>query len=136
MTRPEIITALVHMLRPLEPEGDPEQREAEEAAWATRAAADAQRLSELLELARHPPTAVERGRVSEEAFQAQLAHVLSVAGAHAPAATLDQLGSLTQDPRARATAVEVIGAIGDPAGLRWLAPLVDEMLQRVVGDGA
>jgi hypothetical protein len=125
MTRQEVITALVRMLRPLEPEGDPVQREEEDAAWATRAADDARTMIELLGLARNPPTAAERGRVSEDAFQVQLAHVLSVAGAHAPAATLDQLGPLTQDPHARATAIEVIGAIGDPAGLRWLVPLVD-----------
>lgn len=125
MTRSEIITALVRMLRPLEPEGDPEQREEQEAEWATRAAANAQTMSELFELARNPPTAMERGRVSEEALQAQLAHVLAVAGAQAPAAMLERLGPLTQDRRARATAIEIIGAIGDPAGLRWLAPLVD-----------
>jgi len=125
MTRPEIITALVRMLRPLGPDGDPEQRDEEEAAWATRAAADARTMRELFELARNPPTAVDRGRVSEEAFQAQLAHVLAVAGAHDPAAALEQLGPLTHDRRARATAIEVIGTIGDPAGLRWLAPLVD-----------
>ena len=125
MMRSEIITALVRMLCPLGPGGNPEQREAEEAAWATRAAADTRTMSELLELARNPPTTAERGRITEEAFQAQLAHVLAVAGAHAPAAALEQLGPLTQDPRARATAIEVIGAIGDPAGLRWLAPSVD-----------
>jgi len=36
-----------------------------------------------------------------------------------------RIGALTQDLRARAIAIEVLGTIGDPAGLRWLVPLVD-----------
>lgn len=125
MTRQEVIAALVHMLRPLGPEGDPAQREQEEAEWATHAAHDHAVLTELLDLMRNPATGIERGRVSEEAFQEQLAHVLAVAGACAPALVIDRVGVLTQDLQARATAIEILGAIGDPGGLRWLVPLVD-----------
>jgi HEAT repeat protein len=113
------------MLRPLGPEGDPAQREEEEAAWTTRAAGDSTILAALLDLTRNPATENERGRISAEAFQEQLAHVLSLAGAFAPAAVIDRVGALTEDLRARATAIEVLGTIGDPAGLRWLVPLVD-----------
>ncbi|HEY0475980.1 MAG TPA: hypothetical protein VGD37_00565 [Kofleriaceae bacterium] len=125
MTRQDVIAALVRMLRPLGPEGDPAQREEEEAAWTTRAAGDSTILAALLDLTRNPATENERGRISAEAFQEQLAHVLSLAGAFAPAAVIDRVGALTQALRARATAIEVLGTIGDPAGLRWLVPLVD-----------
>jgi hypothetical protein len=125
MTRQEVIDSLVGMLGPLGPFVDPAQREAEEAAWAAHAARDATVMIELLDLARNPATADERGRISEASFQSQLAHVLTLAGASAPTTVLDGVGPLTQDPRARATAIEVIGAIGQPDGLRWLGPLVD-----------
>jgi len=105
--------------------GAPAEREKEEAAWAARAAGDSSAIEALLDLASDPATAEERGRVSEAALQAQLAHVLTLAGACAPEAVLDRVGLLTKDERARATAIEVIGAIGNPGGLRWLAPLVD-----------
>jgi hypothetical protein len=39
---------------------------------------------------------------------------------------LDGIGPLTQDAGARGVAIEVIGAIGEPGGLRWLDPLVDD----------
>jgi HEAT repeat protein len=125
MTRQEIIAVLVRMLRPLGPDGDPAHREEEEVAWATIAAGDSEILVELLDLMRYPATENERGRVSEEAFQGQLVHVLSLAGASAPEPVVDRVGALTQDLRARATAIEILGAIGDPAGLRWLEPLID-----------
>ena len=125
MTRQEVITALVRMMRPLGPEGDPAQREDEEAAWATHAAGDARTMRALVDLARNPPSEAERGRSSADEFQTQLVHVLSVASAHAPAAVLSQVGPLTEDPKTRAISIEIIGAIGDPAGLRWLASLVD-----------
>jgi HEAT repeat protein len=125
MTRRQVIDSLLGMLGPLGPFGDLAQREAEEAAWAARAAGDPAVMAEILDLARHPATANERGRISEASFQSQLAHVLALAGAGDPATVLDGLGQLTQDARARAIAIEAIGAIGEPAGLRWLAPLVD-----------
>jgi len=125
VTRQDIIEALLGMLRPLGPMGAPAEREEEEAAWAARAAKDSSAIAALLDLARNPATMEERGRISEAAFQAQLAHVLTLAGTCAPDAVLDRVGLLTNDERARATAVEMIGAIGNPAGLRWLAPLVD-----------
>lgn len=125
MTRQAVIGSLVRMLRPLGPTGDPAEREEEEAAWAAHAAGDPAVMSTLLDLARSSATVEERGRISAAAFQAQLAHVLALAGACAPEAVLDRVGPLTQDARARATAIEVIGAIGDREGLRWLVPLVD-----------
>jgi hypothetical protein len=125
MARQQVIDSLVDMLGPLGPFVDLAQREAEEAAWAAHAARDAMVMIELLDLARDPATADELGRISEASFQAQLAHVLALAGASAPMTVLDGVGPLTQDPRARATAIEVIGAIGQPEGLRWLGPLVD-----------
>lgn len=125
MTRQEAINALVFMLRPLGPEGDPEQREEEEDAWAARAANDAPTMSVLLDLARDPPRPTERERVSQDVFRTQLAHVLALAGSNAPAVVLEQVGPLTEDSKARGLAIEVIGAIGAPGGSRWLAPLVD-----------
>ena len=125
MTRRQVIDSLLGMLGPLGPFGDPAQREDEEAAWAAKAASDSTTMTELLGLAHTPATANERGRVSEANFQSQLAHILALVGAHAPMKVLDGVGPLTQEPRARATAIEVIGAIGEPAGLRWLDPLVD-----------
>jgi DNA-binding transcriptional ArsR family regulator len=125
MTRQDAINALLFMLRPLGPEGDPTQREEEEAAWAIRAADDAQTMCVLIDLARSPPHPNEHARVTEDAFQTQLSHVLALAGAHAPAIVLEQVGPLTDDAKSRAIAIEVIGAIGAPDGLRWLAPLVD-----------
>lgn len=125
MTRQQVIGSLLGMLGPLGPFGDPEQREEEEAAWAAHAASDPAVMIELLDLARNPATADERGRISEASFQSQLAHILALAGARAPTTVIDGVGPLTQDHHARATAIEVIGAIGDPAGLPWLDPLVD-----------
>jgi hypothetical protein len=113
------------MLRPLGPEGDPEKRDEEEDAWAARAANDASTLSALLDLARDLPRATEHAQFADDAFQTQLTHVLALAGAHAPSVVLDRVGQLTHDAKARAVAIEVIGAIGAPAGTRWLAPLVD-----------
>lgn len=125
MTRQQVIESLVRLLGPLGPFGDPEQREEEEAAWAAHAASEPTVMIALLDLARNPATPEERGRISEASFQSQLAHILSLAGARAPDTVLDGVGPLTQDPRARATAIEVIGAIGEPSGLRWLGPLAD-----------
>jgi hypothetical protein len=91
------------MLGPLGPFGDPAQREEEEAAWAAHAASDSTVMIALLDLARRPATADERGRISEASFQSQLAHVLALAGARAPTTVLDGVGPLTLDPCARAT---------------------------------
>jgi hypothetical protein len=124
MTRQDVINALLFMLRPLGPEGDPSLREEEEDEWAARAADDAQTMSTLLGLARNPPHPTELARVTEEKFKLQLAYVIAQAGAHAPALVLEQVGPLTNDARARAIAIEVIGAIGAPGGSSWLAPLV------------
>ena len=125
MTRQDVIAALLDMLRPLGPMGDLETREQEEAAWATQAAGDGSAIAALVDLASNPPTGEERGRAAEETLQAQVAHVLALVGARAPEAVLDRVGPLATHEQARATAIEVIGAIGEPAGLRWLAPLVD-----------
>jgi len=125
VTRQDIIASLLEMLRPLGPMGDPAEREQEEAAWASQAARDSSAVAALLDLASNPATVEERDRISAAALQAQLVHVLTLAGACAPEAVLDRVGLLTKDPRARATAIEALGAIGDPAGLRWLASLVD-----------
>jgi hypothetical protein len=125
MTRQDVINALLFMLRPLGPEGDPAFREVEEDEWAAQAADDAQTMSALLDLARNLPHPTELARVTEEKFELQLAYVIAQAGAHAPAIVLEQVGPLTNDARARALAIEVIGAIGAPGGSRWLAPLVD-----------
>jgi HEAT repeat protein len=124
MTRQDVIESILHMLRPLGPMGDPETREQEEAAWATQAAGDISTIAALVGLASNPPTAEERGRTSDTALQDQLAHVLALIGASVPEIVIDLVGPLTNDQAARAAAIEVIGAIGDPAGLRWIAPLV------------
>ncbi|MBC7974962.1 MAG: hypothetical protein H7138_08245 [Myxococcales bacterium] len=113
------------LLGPLGPMGDPAQREQEEVAWATRAAGDTSAIAALIDLVRNPVTADERGRVSNEALQAQLVHILALVGVRAPETVLERVGLLTNEKGARPTAIEVLGAIGDPAGLRWLAPLVD-----------
>lgn len=126
--RSDIVHALVAMLGPLGPFTEPSERDAEEEAWAARAAADPSAIAGLIELVRDPPSAGELGRVSADAFQAELAHVLALVGAAAPDAVIDEVGGLLDEPRARATAIEVLGAIGDPAGVRWLAPLVDREL--------
>jgi HEAT repeat protein len=105
--------------------GDPEEREQEEHAWAARAAGDSTAIAGLLDLIRNPPTGDERGRASEEAFRSQLTHLLTLVGRHLPGRTIDAIGPLTGDALTRATAIEVIGGIGDPGGLKWLVPLVD-----------
>lgn len=125
MTRQLVIESLLRMLRPLGPTGDPDQREEEEVAWATRAASDPVLMVALFDLVRNPATSDERGRVAEPTFQSQLAHVLAFIGARASTTVLNEIGPLTQDSRSRATAIEVIGAIGDPAGLHWLQPLIN-----------
>jgi hypothetical protein len=122
------VQALSTMLGPLGPFTDPEAREGEEEAWAAAAAADPSAIAILVDLARDPPDPAELGRVSTDAFQAELAHLLGLVGAAAPEAVVPAIGELIAAPGARATAIEVLGAIGHPDGLRWLAPLVDSEL--------
>lgn len=123
--RPDIVQALLAMLGPLGPMAESADREAEEEAWAARAAQNPSAIAALVELVRDPPGPAQLGRVSEDEFQAQLAHILALIGAAAPGAVIDEVGMLIAAPPARATAIEVLGAIGHPDGLRWLAPLVD-----------
>lgn len=135
MTKQEVIDSLVGMLGPLGPFVDPAQREEEEVAWAAHAARDATVMIELLDLARNPATADERGRISEASFQSQLAHVLTLAGASAPTTVLDGVGPLTQDPRARATASRSSGRSASPTGCAgsvrlWTSPVFPTTKQR------
>lgn len=128
-TKTDIQRAVIHTLRPLGPLGEPAEREAEEASWAATAAGDPSAITALVELARDLPSEGELAEcVSASDFQAQLTHILGLVGLAAPEAVVDPIGELVDVPGARAMVIEVLGEIGHPDGLRWLAPLVDAEL--------
>ena len=124
MTREAALAAIAHLEAPLGPLCTPEEAEADEHAWAE--AQDEGMLDALLDLAAHPPSPAERGALDPEQFEYGLSRVLTLLGLRRPGGLRARAAALLDRPPARATLIEVIGAMRDPAGASLLAPLADE----------
>jgi hypothetical protein len=123
MTRQEAIAYLVSTRLPLGPFDSPEEREAQEETWAS--AAGEAVIDVMLDLAANPPAPEELGHLTPEDLESEVSRVLWLIGRRQPGAMLRRVASMIEHPTARATIIEVVGALGEQQGLELLAPLVE-----------
>ena len=122
MTRKEAIALLSEFRGPLGPFQEPADLDLRQEAWASLAGVG--EIDAMLDLAVHPPEQSELGQNTPADFEYEISRALSLLGARHPEALLNRAGPLIDDPTARRTIIEVIGAVGVREGLFWLAPLV------------
>ncbi|HLY02205.1 MAG TPA: hypothetical protein VKR56_06865 [Candidatus Cybelea sp.] len=122
MTRAEAIAVLSEGLAPLGPFQEPTDPDTRQTAWAASAGEDA--IDAMLDLLVHPPPPGAFPHSTKDRFEYEISHVLSLLAPRYPEALLRRAGPLLRHPLARATIIEVLGALGNSAGLDWLAPLV------------
>jgi hypothetical protein len=127
VSRHDALLALARMREPLGPLREPADAEAYEQAWADAAGEAA--IDAMLDLLVRPPSAEELDGVAPDAFEYEISRALTLLGTRHPQALRARGGALIDHSGVRPTLIEVIGALGDGAGLALLRPLVrDESL--------
>lgn len=123
MTREEAIAELLKPHRPLGPFQEPADPDERQQAWARTAGLDA--LDAMIDLAMHPPGTGETGRLSSDAFEFEVARMLSLLGARHERAFLVRAEQLLRNPTARPTIIDALALMGTQESRALLFPLVD-----------
>jgi hypothetical protein len=122
MTREEAIAELLKPHQPLGPFQDPADPDERQEAWARNAGLDV--LDAMIDLAVHPPGAARTGGLSPQAFEFELARVLSLVGAQHERVFLGRAQQLLRDPTARATIIDALALMETQQSRALLIPLV------------
>ena len=124
MTRSQLIRKLADFAGPLGPFETIETRAKQRNQWLITA--DEMLLDALLDILIHPPDPEEFRPATGEDIDVELTEIFILLGQHNPFDLLQRIGPLLKNKQARATIIEVIGALKQREGITWLKLLLDE----------
>lgn len=122
MHRDEVIATLVGLAAPLGPFTTHDERLEQQDRWVDEGGAAL--LEALVDLIAAPPPAERLGDASPEDWSILLVEVAGTLGNRHPDLALERLLPLLDDQRARATAIDVLGGVGDMRAVPELQRLV------------
>lgn len=125
-TREELVDRLADCAGPLGPFRTPEQRQSDCDAWHARLLVED--LPALLDIAAVPPPESAYRPATWDEFELELIDAMAACGKRSPGQALDAVGAFLANPRARPTAITVIGVLGLAESLPLLATLIPHSL--------